>query len=95
MTRTVSIPAICLAFSLFSVGCGEKERDFHENMIPLDQVPPIVMEAARKALPDVNFQDAWKDKADGQDAFEVRGMTTNGKHRDVKVSVTGKVLELD
>jgi hypothetical protein len=82
-----------LALTAALSGCGEVlERD---EAVPLEKVPEPVMKAARKALPDVKFQSAWKEKAGGEDAYEVRGQNARGRIRDVKVSASGKVLELD
>ncbi|MDX2038417.1 MAG: hypothetical protein SFX72_17350 [Isosphaeraceae bacterium] len=77
-------------------GCGgEPEHELYEDNVPLDQLPPAVLEAAKKQLPNVKFKDAWKEKVDGKDAYEVRGSEPTGKNRDVKISAEGKVLEVD
>lgn len=80
---------------LLASGCGEKLESV--EMVPLEKLPEPVMSTAQEKLPDVKFDTAWKEheKADGEDVFEVRGKTSSGKTRDVKVSASGKVLEVD
>ncbi|HEV7226298.1 MAG TPA: hypothetical protein VGN42_26560 [Pirellulales bacterium] len=66
-------------------------------MVPIGEVPAPVLESAKKKLPDVKFDTAWKEheKEDGEEVFEVRGKTKGGKTRDIKVTASGKVLEVD
>jgi hypothetical protein len=82
------------AACLLLFGCGGETFE-PEEVVPLDQVPPAVIEAAKKALPDVTFDGAWKEKEGDGVAYEVRGTTARGRTRDVKVSPTGEVLEVD
>jgi multidrug efflux pump subunit AcrA (membrane-fusion protein) len=84
------IPALLLAACL--AGCGGLEPD---ETVPLDQLPEPVMKAAKAALPGVTFTTAWKESAGDGVAYEVRGQNARGRIRDVKVSASGKVLELD
>jgi len=91
--RTGAVATWTLAATV--LGCGEpSERD---QVIPLKQVPAEAMRAARKQLPDVIFETAWKvkDAAGQEDAYEIRGKTARGRIRDVKVTPSGKVLEVD
>ena len=85
-----ALPALCLV-----TGCGEKLENV--EMVPLDKLPEPVMTTAKEKLPGVKFDSAWKEheKEDGEDVFEVRGKTSTGKTRDIKVSASGKVLEVD
>ena len=53
------------------------------------------MEAAKKKLPDVTFETSWTEKNGDKITYEVRGKDKNGKTRDVKVSPTGDILEVD
>ena len=56
------------------------------------------MKAAKKALPDVTFQDAFKNLRTGDRSFhsyELRGRTAQGKIREVRVSTDGRVLEME
>jgi hypothetical protein len=84
-------------------GCGEKEGDdkglFDRVLIKLDDVPPKVMETARKEWPGVTFTDAWTNHERGKKevihSYEVRGKDPKtGKAREVRVSTDGaQVLE--
>lgn len=91
--RRMSMMACLLA--LAAGGCGEKLESV--EMIPVDKLPEPVIATAQEKLPDVKFDTAWKEheKSDGEDVFEVRGKMSNGKTRDIKVSASGKVLEVD
>ncbi len=53
------------------------------------------MEIARKELPGITFDTAYKLKVDGKDAFEIRGKNKQGKIREVELSATGEVLEIE
>jgi hypothetical protein len=76
-----------------ALGCGEAfERG---EGLSLDKVPDAALKAAKKALPEVDFDSAWKEKEGGSVAYEIRGHTREGKFRDIKVSPEGKVLEID
>lgn len=80
---------LVLAFS----GCGGMPES--DAVVPLAEVPPRVMEVARKQLPGYTFDTAYKMKIDGKDAYEVRGKDARGKVREVEVSATGEVLAVE
>ena len=71
-------------------GCEQKVEK--TEMVPLDQVPPAALKAAKEKLPDVKFESAWKTKNGN---FEVRGKTASGKVRDLQVTEAGTVVEVD
>ncbi len=71
-------------------GCGEKTPK-GEN-VALEQVPELVMKAAKEKLPDVRFEQAWK-TPNGN--YEVRGKAKNGKVRDIQTKPDGTVVEVD
>lgn len=75
------------------VGCGSKPKP--DEIVPMDKLPPVVREAAEKALPDVKFQHAVKIQVDGKTAYEVRGKSQKGKIREAEVSETGELLETE
>ena len=60
--------------------------------MPLDQVPPAVLKAAKKRRPDLTFYAAYKDTFNGQDSIELKGKTKSGKIKEIEVSPDGKVL---
>jgi hypothetical protein len=82
--RPILMPLI-LALAL---GCGDSKA---EN-VPLDQVPEPVMQVAKGKLPDVHFEQAWKTTKGN---YEVRGKTKHGKVRDIQLTPSGEVIEID
>ena len=76
-------------------GCGKSLENV--EMVPIEKVPEPVMKVATEKLPGVNFDTAWKEpeQKNGEDVYEVRGKTSNGKTRDIKVTGSGTVLEVD
>lgn len=80
---------------LLASGCGEALEP--TEMVPIEKLPTPVLKTAQEKLPDVKFDTAWKEheQEDGEEVFEVRGKTSNGKTRDIKVTASGKVLEVD
>lgn len=77
-------------------GCGKKESPRQPvEMVPLDSVPSVVMEAARKKYPDVKFETAWKEKEAGMEVYEIRGRRASGKTEEVEVTPAGEVLEAE
>lgn len=81
---------LCLCFA---VGCGELNET--TEMVPIDKVPDPVMKVAKEKLPNVKFDTAWTEKRGDQLAYEVRGKQPDGKTRDIKITPTGDVLEVD
>ncbi len=80
---------------LMAAACGCGEEVEHLEPVALDRLPEGVLEAAGKSLPDVKFDRARKAKFNGQDAFEVIGKDKRGKTREVEVSTSGKVLDVE
>lgn len=77
-------------------GCGKNESPRQPvEMVPLDSVPNVVMEAARKQLPNVKFETAWKEKEAGREVYEIRGRTPSGKTEEVEITPAGEVLEAE
>jgi hypothetical protein len=78
-----------LMLALTIVGCsGESSGE----LVPLDTVPPPIMQTAKEKLPDVQFENALK-RSDG--SYEVRGKDKQGRVRDVEFSPTGEFLEVE
>lgn len=73
-------------------GCDQGSAMSRKEIVPLDQVPQVVMEAAKAKLPDIKFDSALK-KPDG--VYEVRGKSKNGKILEVEVSESGEVLAVE
>ncbi len=89
--RHVQIGVLMLIFTAGCAGSPPKS----DPVIPIDEVPPIVMETAKKTLPGYTFDTVYKMKVNGKDAYEVRGKDNRGKVREVEVSADGEVLEIE
>jgi hypothetical protein len=82
-----------LLILLLALGCENEPKS--DQIVPMEQVPAKVLEAARKTLPGYTFETAYKMKIDGKDAYEVRGKDKRGKVREVEVSPTGEILGVE
>ena len=63
-----------------------------DQIVPMEQVPPKVMEAARKELPGYTFDTAFKIKIDARDAYEVRGKDKRLMDLQLQLLVADKPL---
>jgi hypothetical protein len=102
LTRVAQIlrPAVLIAAVFGSGGCGEHDKlpDITKQAVKLDEVPEVVRTAATKAIPGVKFDEAWKNLASGGKlhSYEIRGKNaSDGKTREVRVSLTGEILEME
>ncbi len=91
MTHAKLTLAACV---IVLAGCGG-EPPKSDPVVPIDQVPPNLMEIARKQLPGYTFDTVYKMTVDGKDAYEIRGKDKQGKIREVEISATGEVLEIE
>jgi hypothetical protein len=69
-----------------------------KQAVAIDDVPDPVRRAAKKAVPGVNLNEAWKNlDGDGKlHSYEIRGQNrSDGKIREVRVSLTGDILEME
>jgi hypothetical protein len=77
-------------------GCGGDDDDDvageSKKPMPMDQVPALVLKAAKEAAPDLTFFAAYKDHFNGQDSIELKGKTKNGKIKEIEISPDGKFL---
>ncbi len=76
-----------------AVGCDKPIEQ--PSPIALEKIPPPIMKIARETLPDVKLESAVTGKSGGVEASEIRGRDERGKTREVKVSASGKVLEVE
>ncbi|WP_165070390.1 PepSY domain-containing protein [Paludisphaera rhizosphaerae] len=83
------------ALTLIVFVCGCENEPTADQIVPLDQVPPSIMEIARKELPGYTFDTVYKMKVEGADAYEIRGKDKRGKVREVEVSASGEVLGIE
>jgi hypothetical protein len=91
--RMVCPGALLFAVSL-AVGCGGTPPK-SDPVVPMEEVPPKVMDAARKELPGFTFDTVYRMKIEGKDAYEVRGKDKRGKVREVEVSADGEVIAVE
>jgi hypothetical protein len=87
----VCLVALVLALAF---GCGDSPPK-SDPIVPIESVPPKVMDVARKQLPGFTFDTVYKMKIDGKEAYEVRGRDKRGKVREVEVSTDGEVLAIE
>ena len=69
-----------------------------KQAVKFDEVPENVRAAATKAIPGVNLNEAWKNLERGGKlhSYEIRGKNAaDGKTREVRVSLTGEILETE
>ena len=70
-----------------------------KKSVAFNDVPEPVREAARKALPPgVKLDEAWQnlDREAKLHSYELRGRNaSDGKIREVRVSQTGEILEME
>jgi hypothetical protein len=80
------------------VGCGESDvpPGLTKKAVAFDEVPQTLRTAARKAVPGVDFKEAWQNLGDQGKlhSYEIRGRQfSDGKIREVRVSLAGEILE--
>ncbi len=80
---------------LIALLCGCSETLEINEPMSLDKVPEGLVKTAQDKLPDVKFEVAYKIKFNGQDAYEIRGKAPDGKIREVELSATGEILEIE
>ena len=97
---TSRVAALLLALTAVAqVGCDSDEPPpgFGRRPVAIEALPAPVMKAAKKAIPRLDFREAWKnvDREGKVHSFEVRGRAANGKIREVRVSPEGAILEME
>ena len=66
-----------------------------DSVVPIGEVPEDIKNIAQEKLPDIKFDTAWKIRVGGEDAYELRGKNQRGRVREVEVSASGKILEVE
>jgi hypothetical protein len=99
LVRIVNVTVLSAAVFGFQ-GCGERDElpEITKQAVKFDDVPENVRAAAKKAIPGVKFDEAWKNLArEGKlHSYEIRGKNAaDGKTREVRVSLTGEILEME
>lgn len=97
ITRTDRSCLLGLVLSAALTGCGDRGEDLGKlESIPVSEVPESVMKVAAEKLPGIEFEQAWKEVEEGGEvAYEIRGRDDRGKTRELKVTETGEVLEVE
>jgi hypothetical protein len=94
-----ALPAIALAASaILAQGCGDHDLPpgVTKKAVKFDEVPENVRSAAKKAITGIDFNEAWQNLgSEGKvHSYEIRGKNAaDGKIREVRVSLTGEILE--
>ncbi|MSR60510.1 MAG: hypothetical protein EXS05_23190 [Planctomycetaceae bacterium] len=70
-------------------GCAEKPR---AALVPLEKIPENLMTIAKEKLPGVTFDQAVQ-HSDGR--YEMSGKDGQGKVREIEVSPSGEVLDIE
>jgi hypothetical protein len=81
-----------------SSGCGEHDLPpgLTKKAVAFETVPDVARAAAKKTIPGVEFDEAWQNlDAQGKlHSYEIRGrQRSNGQIREVRVSLSGEILE--
>ena len=79
-------------------GCGDSDLPpgLTKKAVAIDKVPDGLRSAAKKAIPKVDFKEAWQnlDRQGKLHSYEIRGrQASDGKIREVRVSTSGEILE--
>ena len=79
-----------------AVGDDEGDEEEEEQIIPLEDIPAVVLEAAKQAVPGLVPDSAELDLSSGETVYDVHGLV-DGQTWEVEVSAAGMVLgsELD
>ena len=78
---------------LLACGCGAAAPT--GGTMPVDQVPPKLVDAAKKEVRGLKVDSAYVSEADGKKVYEIRGTNAKGKLIEVDVDESGKVLSVD
>lgn len=74
------------------VGCSDSVAPKKKQLVPIEEAPAVVLEAAKAKEPTVNFDRVIKTDAG---FYEVQGKTKTGKIIEVEVSEAGEVLKVE
>lgn len=81
--------SVLMLVLVLAVGCGGVGK---KEAVALDQVPDNVMKVASEKLPDVKFDRAVR-KPNGE--YEIIGKNKDGKVREIDITPTGEVTEIE
>lgn len=84
---------LILVAVLFAAGCGG--RLSRGTTMPIDKVPPNLIEIAKKEVPGLKLENAYVFESGGKKIYEIRGTNSKGKIIEVEVDETGKVVAIE
>jgi hypothetical protein len=88
---------VALALALpIAAGCeDEGPPPAGRRKVAVKDLPATILGAAKKELPGINFEEAWEnlDRDRKLQSYEIKGRAKNGKIREVRVGLDGKILE--
>lgn len=81
---------------LIVVGCSAQAEDAKTGEVDVEfkDVPQVVLDAAKKAIPRIQFTSAEKEIEDGGVVYDLEG-TVDGKPYEIEVNAAGEVLEIE
>jgi len=71
------------------------EAEAAEEKVALDKLPPAVMAAVKKAVPNARWVQATKDDEDGEVSYEVIGVIDNKRLVTVELDADGNIDEVN
>jgi hypothetical protein len=85
---------LCLLLAIVLSGCGQGQGtgEPQSQAIPIDRVPPELVKIAQEKLPGIKFDHAHR-KPNGD--WEIRGKGPNGKVREVELTSSGELVEIE
>ena len=94
MRRCLALLLLTAALALTGCGGDDDGDDVPEvkKPLPMDQVPAVVLEAAKKAAPGLTFYAAYSGTFQGKESIELKGRSKTGKPIEVEVAPDGTVL---
>ena len=90
---------LCVVISLTaSLGCDSVESDEYDSeeyyFEDLTQVPEIILDAARKAVPGLVIRRVKREKSHRGTMYEVYG-TADGRYYEIEIGSDGTVYEIE
>lgn len=81
---------ILQGLTLVILGCGGSEAS--KTPLTMDEVPDNIKQVAKQKLPDVKFDQAFKEP---NGSIELRGKDKRGKVREIDIAPDGSVTEIE
>lgn len=85
---------IFLIIFLIPVICSAVQWDDDEEVVPLSEVPQVVLEAAKKAVPGIVLNKAEREMESGEFLYDIEGLAA-GIEYEIEISPDGTVLEIE